>query len=385
VPRRPGARGLTDRRSEPVQELTFINAGQVEWREVAAPTLEGPREAIVRPLAVATCDLDAAIVKGWIPLAGPFPLGHEFVGEVVEVGEDVTGVEPGQRCVVPFQISCGSCAHCHDGLTANCLEVPSRSMYGLGPLGGAWGGAFSDAVRVPFPEAMLVPLPDGVSPEIAASVSDNIPDAWRAVAPPLAERPGAEVLVVGGGATSISLYAIAIALTLGSTRVDYVDHDTDRLELAGRIGAHTIEATEPPQDGVYPGHFPERLGPYPITVDASAHPAGLALALRSTGVAGTCTVVGVFYTMPEVPIPLREMYPVGVTLKHGRVHARATIPAVLGMIGEGKFDPSAITTATAGWDDAASALAEAPTKLIVSREPAGLSTGRAARDGSQSA
>jgi threonine dehydrogenase-like Zn-dependent dehydrogenase len=368
-----------------MQELIFITAGQVEWREVAAPTLEGPGEAIVRPLAVATCDLDAAIVKGWIPLPGPFPLGHEFVGEVVDVGDEVNGIEPGQRYVVPFQISCGSCGHCHDGLTANCLGVPPRSMYGLGPLGGAWGGAFSDAVRVPFPEAMLVPLPNGVSPEIAASVSDNIPDAWRAVAAPLAERPGAELLVVGGGATSISLYAIAIALALGSTRVDYVDHDTDRLELAARVGAHPIEAIEPAQAGIYAGHFPDRLGPYPITVDASAHPAGLALALRSTGVAGTCTVVGVFYTMPEVPIPLLEMYPVGVTLKHGRVHARATMPAVLNMIAEGTLDPSAITTATAGWDDAASALAEAPTKLVVTREPAAPSAGRAVRDGSQAA
>jgi alcohol dehydrogenase len=107
-----------------MQELTFITAGEVEWREVAAPTLQRPGEVIVRPIAVATCDLDAAIIRGWIPLPGPFPLGHEFVAEVTDVGDGVAGIEPGQRFVVPFQISCGSCGHCHAGLTANCLGVP---------------------------------------------------------------------------------------------------------------------------------------------------------------------------------------------------------------------------------------------------------------------
>jgi threonine dehydrogenase-like Zn-dependent dehydrogenase len=351
-----------------MQELTFIGAGNIEWREAPAPRIQGPGEALVRPLAVATCDLDAAIVKGLIPLPGPFALGHEFVAEVIEIGDQVSGIELGGRFVVPFQISCGHCGHCHDGLTANCTAVPARSMYGLGPLGGEWGGAFSDAVRVPYPEAMLVPLPEGVTPEAAASVSDNMSDAWRSVGPLLARRPGAEVLVVSGdGAKSIALYACAIAVALGSARVDYVDHDVARLELAGAVGANPIEATEPAQPGIYAGHFPERLGPYPITVDASAHPAGLSLALRSTGPGGTCTVVGVFYTQPLVLIPMLEIYVTGLTLKHGRAHARAAMPAVLELIASRAFDPGLVTTATAPWDEAAAALAEAPTKLIVSR------------------
>ena len=102
-------------------------------------------EALVRLVAVATCDLDAEIIAGWTPFAGPFAFGHEFVAEVLEVGSDVHHVCPGQLAVVPFQISCGECARCRRGLTANCTAVPNLSMYGFG---GNRGGALSDVVRV---------------------------------------------------------------------------------------------------------------------------------------------------------------------------------------------------------------------------------------------
>jgi threonine dehydrogenase-like Zn-dependent dehydrogenase len=351
-----------------MRELTFIERGAVEWREVPAPRLQGPGEVLVRPLAVATCDLDAAIIKGMAPFAGPFPLGHEFVAEVTDIGEDVRGVEVGERFAIPFQICCGVCTNCRSGLTDTCLNAHPRAMYGLGPVGGDWGGALSDSVRVPFPDFMLVPLPGGVSPQAVASVSDNMPDAYRAVKPLLEEHPGGEVLVVGGGgATSIGLYACAFAVTLGSTHVDYVDHDQERLELAQLLGANPIEATEPTRPGPYEGHFMRKLGPYPITVDASAHPDGLALAIRSTGAGGICTAVGIFYE-EYTRVPLLEMYSVGMTLRHGRVAARAAMPAILDLIADGRFDPEPVTSQVVGWEDAVPALLEAPTKLIVTRE-----------------
>src|SRR6185503_5745343 len=99
-----------------------------------------------------------------------------------------------------------------------------------------------DLVEVPFADAMLVPLPAGVDPAAAASASDNIPDGWRAVAPFLADRPGAPVLVLGGaGGGSVGLYAAAVAVALGSERVDYVDEDPDRLTRAERLGAHALQ------------------------------------------------------------------------------------------------------------------------------------------------
>lgn len=175
-----------------VQHLTFIKPGWLEWWDVPEPHLEKVGEALVRPVAVATCDLDAEIITGRTPFAGPFAFGHEFVAEVLEVGLDVHHVRPGQLAVVPFQIFCGECARCRRGLTANCKAVPNLSMYGFG---GNWGGALSDVVHVPFADQMLVAVPEGVAPGTIASASDNLPDAWRTVGPYLAAIPGARILI----------------------------------------------------------------------------------------------------------------------------------------------------------------------------------------------
>ena len=191
----------------------------------------------MRPLAVAMCDLDAVFLSGAIPISDPFPLGHECVAEVIEVGDAVRGVAPGDIVVVPFQISCGQCAACAAGHTGSCRAVPRGSAYGMQPLGGAWGGALADVLRVPFADAMLVALPDGLDPVALASVADNVPDGYRAVAAPLAHAPGADVLVVGGWARSVGLYAAACAKALGAGRVVYADTDAGRLDRAAALGA----------------------------------------------------------------------------------------------------------------------------------------------------
>ena len=341
-----------------MQELTFVAPGQVEWREAAAPALQGDGEALVRPLAVATCDLDAAIVRGRVPFPGPFPLGHESVGEVLAIGDRVTAVRPGDRVVVPFQPACGTCRFCARGLTANCNQVPRTSMYGIGVVGGSWGGTLADVVRVPFADAMLVPLPAGVSPAAAASAGDNIADGWRAVAPQLAAYPGGRVLVLAGGdAASIPLYATAVALALGAEGVAYHDRDARRLALAKALGAaaHVVDA------------WPERLGSFPITVDASQDPDGLACALRSTEPGGHCTSTSIYFGGP-VPVPMLELYMKGITFTTGRVHSRTVLPAVLDLIAAGRIDPTRVTTETAPWGEAADALLGYSTKLIVLRD-----------------
>ena len=109
-------------------------------------------------------------------------------------------------------------------------------MYGFGAVGGDWGGFLSDLVRVPWADHMLVPLPQGLDPAAVASASDNIPDAWRTVGPPLEREPGAPVLIVGGaGAGSIGLYAAGIARALGSESVTYVDADAGRRATADGV------------------------------------------------------------------------------------------------------------------------------------------------------
>ena len=336
-----------------MRELNFVEPGRLEWREAEEPRLQGNGEAIVRPLAVATCDLDAMVIAGRVPYEGPFAFGHECVAEVVDVGDGVGTVAPGRLVSVPFQISCGGCHACLEGRTGNCTETPRMAMYGL-PLGGSWGGFLSEAVRVPFADAMLVPIPEGVEPAAAASVSDNVVDAWRTVGPQLAEQPGAPVLICAGSG-SIDLYAAAIAAALGSAKVDFAGGRDDAPDLARRLGANVLE-----------GGFPERLGPYPITVDASATHEGLACALRSTAPDGVCTSVGIYFE-PETPLPLLEMYTKGITFRTGRVHARPAIPAVLDLIASDKLDPRPVTRREVAWDDAPAALAEHLEKLVISR------------------
>ena len=336
-----------------MRELNFIEAGKLEWREAAEPRLEGDAEALVRPVAVATCDLDKIIVRGLAPVEGPFPFGHEGVAEVLEVGVAVEGHQPGDLVSVPFQVSCGECATCRRGYTGNCERVERMSMYGL-PMGKNCGGFLSDSVRVPFADAMLVAIPDGVEPASVASLSDNIPDGWRTVAPQLAERPGAPVLICAGAAT-IALYATSIALALGAERVDFAGGSCYIRERAEELGANLLDS-----------EFPKRLGTYPITVDAGADPEGLACAIRSTEPEGICTSIGIYFT-DTTPMPLLEMYTKGIRFHTGRAHARPAMEPLLDLVRSGAFRPELITAETATWDEAPDAIAGHRSKLVVTR------------------
>jgi threonine dehydrogenase-like Zn-dependent dehydrogenase len=337
-----------------VQRLMLEGPATVRWAETEEPASPGPGAALVRPVAIATCDLDVAVLTGRYPLKGPYPFGHEGVVEVVEIGGEVTGVAPGDLAVLPFQISCGACPPCRRGRTGNCAAHPPMSMYGLGEMGGLeWGGLLADLVTVPHAGSMLVLLPAGVDPVAVASASDNIPDGWRTVGPQLAADPGAEVLVVGGeaGPYSIGLYAAGLAVALGSARVTYLDQDPRRLAIAAALGAQVID-----------GAPPRKAGAFPITVDASGTPEGLRCALNSTAPDGTCTSPSIYLTDPA--LPLFSMYTRGCTLHTGRVHARPAIPSVLDLVAAG-FDPSLVTSAVVPRSAAADALARPPLKLVI--------------------
>ena len=339
-----------------MQQLTYTAPNELEWIEALEPQLSSDSAAMVRPLAVATCDLDALIITGQSPFPPPFPLGHECVAEVVDVGEQVTSLEPGQLVSVPFQISCGECEPCRRGRTGNCSGVAFMSTYGFGPAVEEWGGFLSDLVCVPYADHMLVPVPAGLEPAAVASASDNISDAWRSVGPQLVEEPGAPVLVVGGaGPGSIGLYAAALAVALGAESVLYVDADPNRRRTAEALGAETL--ADPPN----------RLGPFPITVDSSGDPHGLTLALRSTAPDGTCTSTAIYFG-EQPALPLLEMYTKGITFKTGRAHVREAMPQVLELAAAGALHPERVTTRVVPWADAPDALLEGGwTKLVIER------------------
>jgi threonine dehydrogenase-like Zn-dependent dehydrogenase len=334
-----------------MRQLQFLEKGKLEWRDAPEPKLEGDGEAIVRPVALATCDIDVAFVRGRFP-AESFPFGHECVAEVTDVGDRVEKVKPGDLVSVPFQISCGACDACREGRTGNCDSVPRLSTYGL-PIGEDYGGFASDAVRVPYADAMLVSIPEGVAPTAVASLSDNIPDAWRCVAPALAERPGSPVLIAMG-AGSIALYSVAIAIALGAERVDVVGGNERDRDLAQKLGANVLDE-----------EFPHRAGFYPITVDASADPDGIACVLRSTDADGLSTSIGIYFE--PTPLPLLDMFTQGVTFVTGRPHVRTLMPSALELVRDGKFDPDPMTVNKVGWDDAAEALSDLRAKTVVER------------------
>jgi threonine dehydrogenase-like Zn-dependent dehydrogenase len=344
-----------------MRALNYVGPDTLEWRDSPEPKIEADTEAIVRHVAVATCDLDDLIVSGQAPFPAPFAIGHEGVAEVVDVGDAVTTVKPGDRVLVPFQLSCGTCAACAAGRTGNCETFPLSMTYGFGfgPEMTRFGGFLSDAVKVPFADAMLVPLPPGLDAETAAGASDNITDAYRTVAPHLAKRPGAPVLVVGGASSaSIGLYAAGLAKALGSDRVVYIDADERRRDIAAGYGAETLD------------HVPAQLDErFPITVDAAATKEGLALALGSLDRDGVCTSAAIYFDPATIPpFPLLSMYVMATTFVTGRIHARADAPAVLDLMAEGTFDPEPVTTQVVPFDDAADALlAHEYTKLVFTR------------------
>jgi threonine dehydrogenase-like Zn-dependent dehydrogenase len=341
-----------------MRQLIYEEAGRYVWRDTPDPEITAPAQALVRPLTVACCDLDVAVVHGRLPMPPGHAVGHEGLAEVVAVGDDVAGVRVGDRVVVPFQISCGDCRECRRGVTGSCASLPLMAMYGMAPLAGLDGGGFmSDLVLVPYADAMLIPVPATVDPVAVASLSDNIPDGWRAVGPFRTELAGLDsvdrrVLVVGR--LSIGLYAAALAAALGY-HVDYVDTDADRLAAAEKVGAIAHDAAKPDKS----------RDPYPVTVNTSGDRALLAATLRATWPDGVCTDTGI-YPEYNVEMPLLPMYTRGVRFVTGRVSARAVIPEVLELLAGG-CDLLPVVDRVVPWEDAPSVWPTMAGKTVFTR------------------
>src|SRR6266849_1024135 len=341
-----------------MRQLTYVEAGRVEWQDAPDAVLPGPAGAVVRPLAVARCDLDLPMaMAGLFP--GPFALGHETIAEVVAIGEQVRDRKPGDRVLVPFQVSCGACAACRDSRFGGCTTFRGRigAAFGFGEAGGGFGGALADLLAVPAADHLLVPAPSDVSVTALATLPDNVTDGYRAVGPPLRERPGADVLIVGGMVKSVTLYAVAAAMAAGARRVRYVDGDPLSLAAAAALGAEVVE---------HHGSWPRRFDRALITVDGTGNAEGLAAVLRSTEDYGYCTSVAIYFGA-LTPVPLLEMYTRGVTFHVSRADSRRLLPEVIDLVAARRLDPLAIPTTVVPWDQAPTAWLEPATKLVLVR------------------
>jgi threonine dehydrogenase-like Zn-dependent dehydrogenase len=343
-----------------MRQLTYIRGSTVEWWDVAEPKLQDARDALVQPLAVTRCDLDLIIASGKAGLPGPFAVGHETAGRVTDVGAAVKNFVPGDLVIVPFQISCGDCDRCRRGHTNACRTVPFRSSFGLKPVCGVeYGGALSDLIRVPFADHMLVRHPEGHALSQTAALADGATDAFSAVALLLRQWPGADVLVIGGGGQSVGLFAVQAALTRGARRVVFLDDNPQRLAKAKSLGAEVFEAPA--------GLIMDPIGLFPIVVDAAATDASILLAFRSTEPNGMCQrMYGDF--AETTPVPLRHMYGVGITLRIGRVNARAEMPDCLSHVAAGHWHPEHVITKRVRFEDAHEAIGDPTIRVAFVRD-----------------
>jgi len=337
--------------TETMRQLVFAAPRQLAWRETQRPHLRTGLDAIVRPLVVGRCDLDTGFARGLAPIGPGEPLGHECIGEVVEIGSQVTTVCGGMCVIVSAQISCGNCRACRLGNTGRCESVPFGASFGMGRAGN-FGGAIADFIRVPFADAMLVPLPDALNPVDVIGAADMALDAWRAVGQSLQQRPGADVLIVGGLATVIGLYAAGIARAMGAARTVFYSKEARQREAAAAFGVHVV-------DQLLPEH-----GRFDIIVDACGDATELPAMFRTAAPEAIVTSV-VFYERDFV-LPQRELYFKGVTYRTGRPNVRPAIEPVLALC-HSSFKPQLVAQTVFPFEAAAEAWLADDLRVVISR------------------
>jgi threonine dehydrogenase-like Zn-dependent dehydrogenase len=288
---------------------------------------------------------------------GGFAAGHEVVAEVVAAGPGVSSVAAGQLVFSSFQLCCGRCRACAGGRTANCAGYPVLSDYGMQPLSGVeYGGMLPDLVHVPHADAMLAGVPAGLDPIRLASVADNVCDGYRAVAPHLAARPGADVLVVCHGAPSIAIYAAQAALAAGAGTVTFESDDASILAVAGSVGATGVLTS-----------FDRRLGRWPVVVDCGQRPAVLQHAIASTEPDGVLHSVSCYAAPREIGLAPGKLHTRGIQFHIGRVNSAAVLPEAAGLIGNGRLDPAIVTSDVIAWHQAADHYLDPALKLVAAR------------------
>ncbi|MFF9404910.1 zinc-dependent alcohol dehydrogenase family protein [Streptomyces anandii] len=312
----------------------FHGPGQAAWEDVPDPDVQEPTDAVVRVDTVTICGTDLHILKGDVPEVRPGTiLGHEAVGEVVEVGADVRTVRPGDRVLVSCITSCGRCRFCREG------------MYGQCRGGGGWilghlvDGTQAEYVRVPFADLSVHPLPASVTNEDAVLLADIFPTAYEVGVLNGRVRPGDTVAVVGAG--PVGLAAIATARLFAPERVIAVDLAPARLEAARKLGAEAVaDAREAPEQLV--ADLTGGLGA-DVVVEAVGVPETFELCTRMVRPGGHVANVGV-HGRPAT-LHLEDLWIKNVTITTGLVDTHST-PTLLRMAAAGRLPASQLVTHT---------------------------------------
>jgi threonine dehydrogenase-like Zn-dependent dehydrogenase len=333
---------------------TLAAPGQIELKEVPQPEVAESTTALVRITRAGICGSDLYLYDGRMEIEPDFPLGHEYVGVVDEVGPEVRLIEVGDRVAGSFSVSCGRCGPCQRGFHQRCLML---RFFGFGFAFGDLPGAQSQYIAVPEADLTLRKVPDVISDDAAVLLGDNI-----ATAVDVLHRghfqPGQTVAVMGAGPTGLLTAQAALALGAGSVVVsDLVAH---RLQCAERLGATAVDITrDDPLDAVldlsgFQGA--DLVVEATSTLQATADAVALA---RKGGVIAVTTV----HAEGEVTIPIGEMWLKDLELVLHQVDVQARMDEVVSLVASRRLNPEVVITHRLGLEDVAEGY-----RLAASRE-----------------
>jgi threonine dehydrogenase-like Zn-dependent dehydrogenase len=359
-----------------MKALTWHGKGDIRCEQVDDPKIETDRDIIIKVTSCAICGSDLHLMGGFVPQMHKHDvLGHETMGEVVEIGEAHTKFKVGDRVVVPFTISCGECRMCKWELFSLCERsnpagaeeakqtgYPTAGLFGYSHTYGGFSGGQAEFLRVPFADVGPIKVPDGLTDEQVLFLSDIFPTGYQA-AENCNIKPGDTVAVFGCG--PVGQFAIKSAFLLGAARVIALDIVAERLALAEASGADTLRYDDDDlqkrlldmTDGKGPDSVIEAVGmeshgaggvveTLQTDLTAMERPYALQQALMACRPGGTVSLPGVF--VGSVSVPMGMFVGKALTMKTGQTHVQRYLEPLLALIEEGKIDPSFIITHRVG-------------------------------------
>ena len=316
-----------------IRALTFHGKGDVRVESRPDPTPPDQDGAVLRVERAAICGSDLHLYHGDLPQPElGFAIGHEFVGEVVEVGRSVRDFRPGDRVLCSGVIGCGLCPTCRARRVARCERRVSR-VFGMGA--GLPGGQ-AEAVAVPGADAALQRIPDGVSVEQAVLLTDILPTAWFG-AKNAELRPGQSVAVIGLG--PVGQLAVECALVFGASRVFAVDRVPERLAAAAALGAVPLQ----PEDAAEAVLAATGGLGVDAVIEAVGADASIQLALQLVRPAGVVSVVGVNLRL-DFPFPMALALLKNLTFRIGVCPIPEFWPELIPLVQAGRLRPERVFT-----------------------------------------
>ncbi|NQE33142.1 zinc-dependent alcohol dehydrogenase [Microcoleus asticus] len=367
-----------------MKALCWHGANDVRVDNVPDPTIINPRDAIVKITSTAICGSDLHLYDGFIPtMQSGDIMGHEFMGEVVELGSQVKNLKKGDRVVIPFTISCGSCFFCNRDLWSLCDNSNpnaglAEKMFGHSPAGlfgyshltGGYAGGQAEYARVPFADVGPLKIPDGLSDEQVLFLTDIFPTGYMA-AENCDIQPGDTVAVWGCG--PVGQFAIRSAFMLGADRVIAIDRVPERLQMAAAAKAEIInyeemdagEAVTEMTGGRGPDSCIDAVGmeAHGTGLDAlydkakqavrleSDRPTALRQVILACRKGGTVSIPGVYGGFVD-KVPLGAAFNKGLTMKMRQTHVHRYLRPLLERVQKGEIDPSFVITHRMKLDEA---------------------------------